>query len=75
MRRRRHGFEAMALPLAALAAVLSAATAGHAQESLPDGYIRPGPVQAGQAPGMQVEERSSSARVFEVRFGGVLTPA
>lgn len=36
--------------------------------ALPADYIRPTPVEPGRAPSMKVQERSSSQRVFEVRF-------
>jgi hypothetical protein len=38
------------------------------QKPLPEGYVRQGPVQTGQAPKMTFEERTATAHVFEVRF-------
>src|SRR5262245_6847291 len=38
------------------------------QKPLPEGYVRQGPVQPGQAPKMTFEEKTATAHVFEVRF-------
>jgi uncharacterized protein len=62
------------LEVAAAAALgLTAASQIDAQQAaapkpLPDGYLRQGPVQLGQAPKMTFEERTAMAHVFEVRF-------
>jgi hypothetical protein len=58
---------------AAAAFALATAPAVWAQppqtgKPLPDGYVRQGPVQPGQAPKMTFEEKTSVGRVFEVRF-------
>ena len=58
----------------AAAAALGLAAAGSplaqqaAQGPLPAGYVRQGPVQPGLAPKMTFEEKTATARVFEVRF-------
>ncbi|HEX5420627.1 MAG TPA: DUF296 domain-containing protein [Gammaproteobacteria bacterium] len=59
------------LSLAAAAVSLSWAAAAHAQQQvLPEGYIRPGPVQTGHAPKMKVESAPSTrAHVYQVDFG------
>jgi predicted DNA-binding protein with PD1-like motif len=59
------------LSLAAAAAFsLTAPAVLRAQsgQALPEGYIRPAPVQPGHAPKMKVHETSAVERVFEVRF-------
>lgn len=59
--------------LLSLAAAVSLAWAAgvHAQQkALPEGYIRPGPVQTGHAPKMKVEEAPNTrAHVYQVDFG------
>jgi uncharacterized protein len=60
------------LSIAALGAVGLAlpgnAGAQPAQAPLPADYIRPAPVRPGMAPQMKVEETTSAAHVYQVRF-------
>jgi hypothetical protein len=61
------------LSIAAAAALgLASGRATRAQQPppkpLPEGYVRQGPVQPGQAPKMTFEEKTATAHVFEVRF-------
>lgn len=58
----------LVLGLGALALSLTAGAPRAQESSLPAGYVRNPPVTPGLAPNMQVEERPSEGRVFEVHF-------
>lgn len=65
----RESFVSRAAVTAASLLAAMAASAPHAQElSLPDGYVQSPAVEPGLAPGMEITERPSAARVFEVVF-------
>src|SRR5689334_17045557 len=64
------------LPTVCVAAVLAVSSSGalHAQPPtpkgpLPEGFVSQPPVKSGLAPKMAFEEKTSTGRVFEIRFG------
>ncbi len=68
MKRCSTGGTFVSLAAAIAVSLLAAAAALAQQDGLPEGYIRPAPVQPGRAPGMEVEQRPAAAQVYEVGF-------